>query len=115
MNKELNADLIRQQLNRSSAKLDQPTLMRLREARMQALARYDGRNTSRSFIWVSTLAGSAHYTKSHRNHYYWAAVLLCIALLFGGISYWQSETEHDSSDVDIAILTGDLPIEAYVE
>jgi hypothetical protein len=115
MNEYLNVDLIGQQLNCSSANLDQPTLMRLRVARMQALARYDVRNTSRSFVWISALAGLGHDTKSQLNIYYWATALLCIALLCGGIGYWQNVTEHDSSDVDVAILTGDLPIEAYVE
>ncbi len=115
MNEELNVDLIRQQLNCSSAKLDQPTLMRLKGARVQALARFDARNSSRSFVWISALAGLGHDTKFHRHNYYWATVLLCIALLCGGIGYWQNVTEHDSSDLDIAILTDDLPIEAYVE
>jgi hypothetical protein len=115
MNEKLNVDLIRQQLNCSSAKLDRPTLMRLRGARMQALAHYDARNTSRSFVWLRALAGLGHNTRFHRNNYYLATVLLCIALLCGGIGYWQNVTEHDSSDVDIAILTDDLPIEAYVE
>ena len=115
MNEGLEVDLIRQQLNRSSAKLDQPTLVRLGEARMQAMARYDARNASRSFVWVSVLAGLGHATKSHRHNYYWATVLLCIVLLCGGIGYWRNVIEHDSSDVDIAILTDDLPIEAYVD
>ncbi len=113
MNNKLNTESIRQLLNRSSSQLGQPTLARLRDVRMQALARYDARSTAPAFAWAGALNGYGH--GSHRSHYYWAAAVLFVALLFSGATYWQHVTEHDNSDVDIAILTGDLPIDVYVE
>ena len=113
MNDELNTESIRQLLNRSSAKLEQPTLERLRDGRMQALARYDARRTAPRFVLAGGLGG--HISGSHRTHYYWAFAVLVAVLLFGGVTYWQHATELDSSEVDIAILTDDLPMAAYVD
>ena len=116
MNNKLNTESIRQLLNRSSAQLEQPTLARLRDVRTQALARYDARSSAPAFAWAgSTSTHSGHNSGSHSSHYYWAAAVLFAALLFSGVTYWQHATEHDNSDVDIAILTDDLPIDVYVE
>ena len=119
MNQKFNVEPIRQMLNRSSARLDQPTLAKLRAARAQAVARYDARNTAPalapSFAWPGALVGSGHAAGSHRSRYYWVSAVLLAAILFSAVGYWQHLTEHDNSDVDIAILTDDLPLDAYVE
>ena len=115
MNDKLNTESIRQLLNRSSAQLGQPTLARLRDVRTQALARYDARSNAPAFAWAGALNGSGHSTGSHHRNHYWAAAVLLAALLFSGATYWQHLTDHDNSDVDIAILTDDLPIDVYVE
>lgn len=113
--KKLNTESVRQLLNRSSARIDQPTLARLREVRTQALVRYDARSTAPVFAWAGVLTGLGHTTGSHRSHYYWVSAVLFAALLFSGATYLQHVTEHDNSDVDIAILTDDLPIDVYVD
>jgi CHASE3 domain sensor protein len=42
--------------------------------------------------------------------------LLFVAFLISGASFWQNySTEHEISEVDIAILTDDLPIHIYVD
>ena len=113
MNEKLNTQTIKQLLNSSSARLEQPTLARLRDVRMQALARHDARSTAPAFAWAGALTGSEH--GSHRGHYYRASAVLFAALLFSGVNYLQHLTDHDNSDVDIAILTDDLPIDVYVD
>jgi fatty acid desaturase len=113
MNKKLNTESIRQMLNRSSARLDQPTLARLRDVRVQAMARYDARSTAPAFALAGALSGALH--GAHRSHYFWAGIVLFAALLFSSATYLQHALEHDNSDVDIAILTDDLPIDAYVD
>ena len=112
---QLNTESIRQLLNRSSAKLGLRTLTRLSDARTQALARYDARSTVREFSLAGVLTGSGHSTGSHRSQYYWALAVLLAAFLYSGSTYLQHVIEHDNSDVDIAILTDDLPIDAYVD
>ena len=41
--------------------------------------------------------------------------MLLAASLFSGITYWQQAIDNDTGDVDIAILTDDLPIQYYVD
>jgi len=114
MKDTLNTETVRQMLNRSSAKLDYPAQEKLRGAREKALMRYDARAAAPAFAWAGALGWADH--GAHRSHYFWASVVLLAALLFSGASYWQQMNEHDSSDeVDIAILTDELPIDVYVD
>lgn len=112
---KLDPGQIRQMLNRSLSRIEQPTLERLREARTQAMARYDAHSTAPAFAWVNRSSASGHSTHSHHKAYYWAGAVLLAACLFSGAAYWEDATEHDTSEVDIALLTDDLPIHVYVE
>lgn len=115
MNQEFHPEQIKQQLNRSLAQLDQPTLARLRNARAQALARYDAHSAAPAFAWTSLWTDHPHSADSHRKSHYLAAAVLLAALLFSGAAYWHHTGDYDVSDEDIAILTDDLPIEMYVD
>ena len=109
MNQRIHSEQIRQLLNRSLARLEPPVLARLSDAREQALARHDAHSNAPAFAW----AGHWHATDSHRKSHYLAAAVLLFALLLSGVTYWHQE--HDVSEVDIAILTDELPIEVYVD
>lgn len=111
MNQKFHPEQVKQLLNRSLSRLDQPTLAKLRDARMQALAHYDVRSAAPVFAWT----GNWHASRAHHKSYFWAAVVLLIALLFSVTAYWQQASDHDVSEVDIAILTDELPIEIYVD
>jgi hypothetical protein len=116
MKKNLNTQSIKQLLNRSSAELGQPTLARLRDARMQALERFDARSTVPAFAWAGSASShSGHAGDFHHKSRFWATAVLLAALLFSGVNYLQHLADHDNSDVDIAILTDDLPIDVYVD
>jgi hypothetical protein len=112
---KLNTESIRQLLNRSTAKLEQPALAGLRDARLQALSRFDARSTAPAFALAGIAHRFGHVFGSHRRHYYWASAVLLGALLFSGAAYWQHYNDLDNSEVDIAILTDDVPISAYVD
>jgi len=114
MNEKLDSNAIRQMLNRSAARLDQPALARLREARELALARYDARQAAPAFAWADT--GSHGFTGGLRTGYYYlASAILLAAFLFSLANLGQHALEHDESEVDIAILTDEMPIDVFVD
>jgi hypothetical protein len=104
MNNYLNIEAIRQLLNRSAGQLDQPTLASLRKARERALLRHapEGEHA----IWQLGVRRHAAAT--------WFATLLLVIGLFGGVTYYWQQTQ-DNSEIDLAILTDDLPIDVYVD
>ncbi len=103
MTENLNIEATRQLLNRSLGQLDQSTLASLRQAREQALTRH-----SAAGAHVRWSLGTRHPSLAT-----WLATVLVAIGLFGGVTYyWQQG--RDSSDVDLAILTDDLPADIYV-
>lgn len=115
MNQKFHPEQVKQLLNRSLAQFDQPTLARLRDARKKALERYDAHSTAPAFALASLWAGHHRASGSHHKLHFWAAAVLLVAILFSCTAYWHHTTDRDISDVDIAILTDDLPIEMYVD
>jgi len=115
MNEKLNTESVRQLLNRSSARIASPTLASLRAAREKALVRYDARSSVPAFAWATALVGSGNTAGPMRRHYYWASIILLAACLFSATNFMMHALEHDDSEVDVAILTDDLPIDVYVD
>jgi len=116
MNKKFDPEQIKPLLNRSLSRIEQPTLERLRKARSQALAHFDAHSAAPDFAWAGHSSRAGHSTHSHHKSYYWAGAILLIACLFSGAAYWQhTAAEHDTSAVDIAILTDDLPMHVYID
>lgn len=108
----LNIEFVRQALDRSSDRLGQDTQDKLRMAREQALARFDARVTAPALVFAG-VGGNAQ--SPSRSLYYWLAALLLAASLFGVSAYWQHMVEHENSEVDIAILTDEMPMDVYVD
>ena len=113
MNKPIDMDneKIKHLLNRSITRLEQPVLAKLRHARVQAVSRHESRRASPALVW----AGNFSWSHSPQKIHFWAAALLVIALLLGTATYWNQAVESDTSDVDIAILTDDLPMHVYID
>ncbi len=112
--RQLNANAVKQQLNRSLSEIDPTTLSSLRSARMHALEHYEARRAMNpALAWINNHLHwhpSAHH---HRPQLLIGAILL-MACLLGGFAYWQ-QANDDTSDVDIEILTGDMPIHVFVD
>lgn len=110
---ELSHENIKQLLNHSVTQLERPTLTRLQHAREQAMARYATRCAEPAF----TRAGHAiwHAFGTRYKTRWWATTLLAGTILVSATAYWNQNAKFDTSDVDIAILTGDLPIHFYVD
>ena len=115
MNSEINTKKIKLLLNTSSNQLSLETLDKLRTARTHAL------DHQRSQQHVTVLSWIGHHTgPSHTFHVSktlaWAMAAIFAIVLYSGISMWQSyNAEHEICDLDVAILTDDLPIHVYVD
>lgn len=114
MNKKsnLNHEKIKHLLNCSVTRLEQPVLARLRNARELALVRYEARSASPTFAWAGNFTDAGGTPQKTR---FLAAAALLAAVLFGAASYWNQVAGNDTSDVDIAILTDDLPMHVYID
>jgi hypothetical protein len=103
-------------LDRGTADLKAGTAYRLQLAREQALARLAepqrAAELSLAGAGGGSLGGGRHVLTDVRI---WVGVLLIV----GGVlyyQYWQTAQQtREITDTDAAILTSDLPIEAYVD
>lgn len=114
MNSDNKTISIKKILDSSTGQLDPETIERLRMSRTQALD-HQRTYTSPVMAWVGSHNRYFHshlFSKSANL----AIAVLFIACLFAGLSYWQSYAkEREIIDVDIAILTDDLPINVYLD
>ncbi len=112
---DINTNLIKKLLDTSASQLSSDTLDKLRIARTRALDHQRVRHS------VPVLAWLGHHTDKHDSFNIskpmnWAVAALLVACLISGASIWQSYTsENEINEMDIAILTGDLPIHVYVD
>jgi len=111
--KKLSHENIKQLLDHSVAQLERPTLKRLHHARTQAMASYAARYTES--VFATTGHAIWHDFGAQHKPRLWATILLVATLLFSATAYWNHIVKSDTTDVDIAILTGDLPIHFYVD
>jgi hypothetical protein len=114
MNENLDINAIRQLLNRSLSQLDQKTLAGLQGARRHALQYASVHTPSPVLAWVDTHL-RRHMPARHHAAAAWFAIALLVAGLLGGIGYYWQQANDNSDQVDIAILTDDLPISYYVD
>jgi hypothetical protein len=113
MNENLNSGAIRELLNRSVAQLDQGTITKLRDAREHALQRASARARSPIAAWIGGHIHGNAFIRRHAIATGFAAALLVIGLI-GGVGYYWQQMYNNNDEVDIAILTDDLPINYYV-
>jgi hypothetical protein len=116
MNKQqLDLQQVRQLLNRSTAQINERTLSTLHATRLRALERHTARHAHAMTLSGHDKSGHWHAPGTHHKPYLWIVGLLLVASILSGIAYWYKTPGHDNSDVDIAILTDDLPLQVYVD
>lgn len=115
MNRKLNTREIGKLLDRSAAQLDQDTLTKLASARRTALQYQQTTQHAPALAWLTEHGLIHNHSSSHRKVVNLGIAAVLAALLLGGMVYWQHTHEHDHSDIDIAILTDDLPVDMFVD
>ena len=115
MNEPELARKIVQHLDHGLDQIKQGTLYQLQSARKAALDRY--REAPQPVLGLAW-AGDIAFRISH-SRYFNARNLLALGLLLLsliGVTYWQVMTQaNDIAEIDASLLTGDLPINAYLD
>lgn len=118
MTNELDPKKIAQLLTLSTRQLDEATLSALVNARQNALKRQ--RQSVRAPVFALTPA-SAHTSVRWTDRLIphsaqpWIAAGLLAATLVAGTGFWQHVQEQQIDELDVAILTDDLPIDVFVD
>jgi hypothetical protein len=103
---------IKQQLD-LSLDLDPATLNRLTVAREQALVRQRMSEPMFALAWVDAVVGRLSGSPASAGIAIAGATLI-LALV--GIQYWhRTPTVEEIADIDAALLSSDLPINAYLD
>jgi hypothetical protein len=110
MTTKLDSVKIAQLLTESSRQLDTGTLSSLADARQNALKRQLVRAPA---VALST-GRWTHNLIPHLGHQ-WLVSGLLVAFLVFAAGYWQHAQEQQISELDVAILTDELPIEVFVD
>jgi hypothetical protein len=95
-------------LTRSTNHLDEGVVSALRQARTVALQK---QRVHEHVFSLSTIGHRVHNLRPHSTHQWVAAVIVLAAIVFGMATYWQ----QDQQNPDLEILTGDLPIDVFVD
>lgn len=115
MNRKLNTREIGQLLDRSLTQIDRSTLDKLATARRMALQYQQTTQHSPVMTWLTEHGVIHNHASSHRRVVNFGIAALLAAVLVSGTLYWQMSSERDHADIDIAILTDDLPVDMYVD
>jgi hypothetical protein len=111
MNNKLTTREIGRLLDQSANELNRATLNELYTARQQAVQRQRSSVTT----WMNrdgTLHGHLQLSQRAIN---WIIALAVATLLAINLTYLDHSSDHDHSDIDIAILTDDLPVDMFVD
>lgn len=108
------AGKIVQQLDDGVERLDPATRERLAVARKVALSRYRERpEPVFGLAWAVNAISHKAGQRPHGARYLAAVAALVLGLI--GVVYWQTMTPNDFSDIDVNLLTDDLPLNAYLD
>ena len=112
MTTELDPKKITQLLTQSTRQLDTTILSALTSARQIALKRQ-----SQSVRAPVFALATGRWTQRLMPHsaQQWIVTGLLAAVLIVGTNFWQHVQEQQISELDVAILTDELPIEVFID
>lgn len=95
-------------------RLDPAIRERLATARQAALARYRAQpEPVFGLAWATGAVSGRGGQRSQGARYLLGIAALLVGLT--GVVYWQTHAPSDFTDVDVNLLTDDLPINAYLD
>ena len=112
MNDREFANKIKQDLNYGMGRLETRVTDRLKLARERALEALPHMVTSSAY----TFAGHSGQIQ-HAHHFStrkWLSLTVLVLALIGAI-YWQQPGSNRDDDIDAALLSSDLPLNAYID
>jgi hypothetical protein len=101
---------IKESLNYGSARLRPEVFKGLEAARKRAMDAYEPAH-AHAFHWAGAHGGRTQARPHQARRWVSLAMLL---VLLAGMVYWQQEIFQEE-DVDAALLSGDLPVDAYLD
>lgn len=110
MNTQIDPRKITQLLTKSSQQLDSKTLTALTDARHHALSKQAAHAPAYAL-------STGHWVDRILPHtaIQWLATGLLVALLAAaGTNVWQHSEEQQNSEIDLAILTDEMPVHVFV-
>lgn len=115
MNEREFARKIVQSLDRTAADLRPGVLYRLREARAAALAAVEAEAVAGELATPHG-RGRGGFGGGRAAAVRWLAVALAVATLGLGYQQWHTVQQvHEFEDLDLHLLSSDLPIDAYLD
>ena len=88
---------------------------KLQSARRFALKYQQETKQAPVVAWLTQHGLVGHHSTMGHKTLNWGMATLLLLVLLGGTYYWQHANDHDPADIDIAILTDDLPVDMYVD
>lgn len=111
MNIKLTNKDIGRLLDRSAGQLSRSTLNDLQAARQHALQHHQVSAST----WVSRNGMLHGHLQLSQRALNWIIAAVVASLLVINLTYWERMSEHDHSDIDVQILTDDLPVDMFVD
>ncbi len=104
---------IKQDLNYGMGRLESRVTDRLKLSRERALGALATQAVAVNAYAFAGHAGQSQHAQHFSSRKWWSITLLLLALI-GGI-YWQQQVSNRDEDVDAALLSSDLPLNAYID
>lgn len=113
MNDREFANKIKQDLNYGMGQLETRVTDRLKLAREHALEALPPQT-----VTAGAYAFAGHPGQTHNKHHFparkWLPLTMLVLALIGAV-YWQQPGSNRDDDIDAALLSSDLPLNAYID
>jgi hypothetical protein len=101
---------IKQDLNYGTGRLKTQVTDGLRQSRERALDAYAAQSQSENAYAFAGQYGHGHHFISRK----WLP-LAFVSLLLIGVVYWQQQDLNNEENIDVALLTSEIPLNAFVD